>query len=92
MQPYTEKVEIVTFTNTSIKVRLEDVTWPDTCSSISHPVAKYTVYHRLQDDMKPNEDCQEADNVCTVKVCTYPTRAVIYSVLLHIDDIDIMRN
>ncbi|KAL4233201.1 hypothetical protein ACF0H5_007885 [Mactra antiquata] len=67
MQPYTDKVEIVSYTNISINVQLKDIVWPDTCESISHPAAKYTIYYKLADGTKFNDDCHEDKHTCIDK-------------------------
>ncbi|XP_053397738.1 proto-oncogene tyrosine-protein kinase ROS-like isoform X2 [Mercenaria mercenaria] len=65
--PYTGKVDILTYTNTSVKVSLHETSWPDKCTNISHPAVEFTVYYRQLDDMKPNDDCKEDKHVCQTK-------------------------
>ncbi|KAJ8314936.1 hypothetical protein KUTeg_007086 [Tegillarca granosa] len=44
-EAYSGSVDLIERTNTSIKVRLQEVTWPQVCDGISHPDTKYTVYY-----------------------------------------------
>ena len=66
--PYTEPVDIVSMTNTSVTVRLHPITWPDACENISQPSVRYTVYYRKLDDMNPSDHCGPAGQQCFAKV------------------------
>ena len=67
--PYTDPVDMVSITNTSVTVRLHPVSWPDACENISQPSIRYTVYYRKLDDMNPTDHCGPAGQQCFAKVC-----------------------
>jgi len=64
--PYTNQVEILYVTNTSVKVRLQEVRWPDWCTDMSHPSVKYTVYFKA--DVNQHDDCRSQKDSCVMQV------------------------
>ena len=66
--PYTDSVDIVSVTNTSVIVRLHPVTWPDACENISQPSLRYTVFYRKHDERSSSDQCGPSGQWCDTKV------------------------
>lgn len=46
LNPYSEVVSLLDITNQTVTLELQPMSWPPSCSSISHPNTKYTVYYK----------------------------------------------
>ncbi|XP_052809891.1 proto-oncogene tyrosine-protein kinase ROS-like isoform X2 [Mya arenaria] len=65
VSPYADPVHIVSYTNTSVRVWMTPVSWPEQCLEISHPAVRYTVFYKVLDDMNPYSDCSDPNYMCS---------------------------